>query len=295
MMEPTIMKPLMVTGLSGMVGTRFKALFEDKYAFENLDLTNGVDITNAASVEAVIQKSEASILIHLAAFTNVTAAYEQQDDENGSCYKVNVTGTKNIAEACDKYHKYLIHVSTDFVFDGTKDEPYIETDIPHPIEWYGETKFKAEQIIQQIMSHFVILRMAYPYQAKPIRPDFLNNLRTKLMAETLPPQFTDHTITPTFVDDVAKIFDYCVSFRPTGIYHMVGSSSHTDFELANLVKAEWQLESPIKPGLLVEYLKTVKRPYQQTMKVSNQKLIHDFGIKMMSFPEGIRSIHESVS
>ena len=281
---------VMVTGLSGLVGSRWRELSLEKYTLEGLDLTGGVDITQMAQVERIVGDSPAEVVVHLAAFTNVSAAQAQEGKKQGICYQVNVMGTRNITQACKKYGKYLIHISTDFVFDGLKETPYTEVDIPQPIEWYGKTKYLAEQEVQTQLDNYVILRLAYPYQARPTRPDFLTNLTDKLRSNALPPQFTDHTITPTFVDDVAEVFDVCIRQRPQGLYHMTGSSWHTDFEKAQIVKEAFGLTGEIVPEKLVDYLKDVKRPYQKTMKLSNAKLQQELGIKMKTFREGLEEI-----
>jgi dTDP-4-dehydrorhamnose reductase len=282
--------PLLVTGLSGMVGSRFGQLFGHKYKLHGLDLSCGVDITEPSQVSKMIKESAATSVIHLAAFTNVSAAHEQNGDVDGSCYQVNVAGTRNVAEACRENSKYLIHISTDFVFDGVNASEYLETDSPHPIEWYGMTKLLAEQVVESTLSDYLILRIAYPYQTNPNRPDFLKNMMDKMNSGTLPPQFTDHTITPTFVDDVARVLDYSLINRPKGLYHAVGSSSHTDYELAQAVKTVFAFDAEIKPGDLDSYLKLVNRPYQRHLRVSNAKLTRDFGIKLNTFSEGLREI-----
>lgn len=285
---------LLVTGLSGLVGSRFLYLYADKYEMVNLDLTSGIDITDAASVEQIFSSSNAQAVVHLAAYTNVSAAYEQQGDTEGVCYKVNVLGTKTIAEAAQKYNKYLVHVSTDYVFDGKKQDQYVENDVPSPIEWYGQTKLWAEEAVAKSEVKGAILRMAFPYQANPSRPDFLAKVIENLKKNTLPPAFADHVITPTFVDDVTTVFDYCITHQPTGVYHMVGSSSHTDYEIASMVNEIFDLEGTVQPGSLTEYLKKVNRPYQQTMRVSNEKLTREFGIQMHTVPDGLREIKNQI-
>lgn len=284
------MQSVIVTGLSGLVGTRVSELLGEKYTFENMDMTVGVDITNEVQVEQCISSSEAHTVIHLAAFTNVTAAHEQNGDMAGSCYQVNVIGTENIARACAKAGKYLVHVSTDYVFDGEKTTAYTEQDTPRPIEWYGQTKLWAEEKVQSTLEQFAILRIAYPYQARPSRPDFLATMKEKLSTGTLPPAFTDHIITPVFVDDLATVFDRCIERKPTGIFHAVGSSWHSDFEIATLVNQMFELEAKVQPGSLEQYLKTASRPYQKSMKVSNNKIQQELEISMMTFAEGLQSI-----
>lgn len=284
-------KKILVTGLSGLVGSRFTALYENKYELVNLDLTSGIDITKPESVEAIfLSNADAEGIIHLAAFTNLNAAAEQTGDENGSCYKVNVAGTKVIAEAAAKHRKYLIHISTDYVFDGEKTDAYTEVDRPNPIEWYGQTKFMAEQAVEVSGANHVVLRLAFPYQAKPMRPDFIVKMRLGFEQNSLYPLFNDHFITPTFVDDVAAVFDYCATHQPTGLYHMTGSSFHSDFEIGQMVKETFGYENEVIPGLLSEYLKANPRPYQRSMKIDNSKLQKEFGIKMRSLEEGLAEI-----
>jgi dTDP-4-dehydrorhamnose reductase len=240
------------TGLSGLIGSRFQQLFGDTFSFKNLDLSTGIDITDAAMVEQAVASNPAEVIIHLAAFTNVSAAHEQTDDKSGLCYRINVEGTNTIAKAAAKYGKHLIHISTDFVFDGTKDGAYTEEDIPTPIEWYGRTKLWAEEAVKAVMplEKWVILRLAYPYQAHPSRPDFLAGMMDKLTNDSLPPAFTDHVITPTYADDLCQVFAFCITHRPNGIYHAVGSSSHSDFEIAQMVKEKFDLPGRSKTWFL---------------------------------------------
>ena len=103
-------------------------------------------------------------MIHLAAFTDTNAAWSQRGDKSGLCYRLNVSGTKNIIRLCQKYGQYLIYVSTDFVFSGQKDGVYTEEDTPDPIEWYGQTKRWAESGFESILPA-AIIRLSYPFRA----------------------------------------------------------------------------------------------------------------------------------
>lgn len=287
--------PLLVTGLSGLLGQKFQSLFADRYSFQNLDLTTGVDITDSVQVERAIRDSSAKSILHLAAFTNVSSAHDQTGDKSGLCYRVNVVGTQNIVQAASKHNKFFVHVSTDFVFSGSKDDPYSETDIPDPIEWYGQTKYEAEKIVTQHLPQSVIIRLSYPYQANPARPDWLAGMIQKLKDNSLPPAFADHTITPTFADDICQVFDYSLTHHPSGVYHAVGSSWHTDYQIAQMVKKIFDLPGEVKKGSLKEYLKTTNRPYQMTLKTSNQKLSSEFDLKMKSLEEGLNQIRLSLN
>jgi dTDP-4-dehydrorhamnose reductase len=283
------------SGLSGLIGTRFQELHGGDHEITNLDLSTGIDITNETQVVEAIKNSGASVLLHLAAFTNVSAAHEQQGDDEGSCYRVNVVGTENMVKAARETGAYLIHISTDYVFDGTKETPYTEEDETNPIEWYGKTKLLAEERVINGLERWAILRLAFPYQARPMRPDFLANMIEKLSTNTLPPAFTDHTITPTFVDDLVGVFDYFVRNNPSGIYHTVGSSWHTDLEVATMVKQIFELPGEVSEGSLEAYLKTTDRPYQKSMRVSNQKMLKETGLQMATLEEGLLSVRQQLA
>ncbi len=286
---------ILVTGLSGLVGSRFQQLYDDTYEMVNLDLTSGVDITNPETVEAAFAAHpDASAVIHLAAFTDLNKAYEQRDDKEGVCYKVNVLGSDIIAKAAAKHQIYMVHISTDYVFDGEKSEAYTEEDTPHPIEWYGQTKLWADEAVEAAGTKHVTLRLAFPYQARPSRPDMVAKIINGLETDSLYPMFTDHIITPTFVDDVVTVFDYCVKNRPQGLYHMVGSSSHSDYEIASMVRDVFGYETEVKKGSLAAYIESSKRPYQKNMKISNQKLVSEFGITMSDFVTGLKQIKQQL-
>lgn len=273
---------LIVTGLSGMIGDRFKQLYEPKFDFQNLDLTEGVDITNKDQVHSAIEGATSDIILHLAAFTDVNAANQQKDDESGACYQVNVVGTQNIVDVARDLGKYVIHVSTDFVFDGTKKKPYTEEDQPNPIEWYGQTKLIAENYVKENLDHYSILRPSFPFRSNyPNKPDVVRKIITGLKEGNLPPMFTDNSITPTFVDDLCKVFFMFTLKRPRGIWHSTGASSMSSFELAQLVQKTFDLPGTIKEGSLEEFVKTADRPYQKNLEMSNRKLQDELGNPML--------------
>jgi dTDP-4-dehydrorhamnose reductase len=277
------------TGLSGMIGSRFTEMFGRENEFINLDLTAGVDITKPDQVEEVLRRQPGSTVIHLAAFTDVSAAFKESGNRQGKVYQINVLGTVNIAQACKKYHHYLIHISTDFVFDGQKPEPYTETDRPQPIEWYGQTKLLAENEVIRSGCSSVIVRTAFPFRAKfEPKLDLVRSILTKLKTRTLYPMFSDQIITPTFIDDLCQVLKLFSVKQPGGIYHVVGSSWLSPYELAQKIAAVFTIKADIKPISFKDFLKTDPRPRQQYLKISNAKLCRDFGCKMKTIDEALR-------
>lgn len=281
-----------MTGASGLVGSRFVELFGDQYEINNIDLTTGVDITDKASIEKYVAAHPAKFLIHLAAFTDTGAAFADSGNRDGVCYKVNVLGTKNIAEVCQGQGIHLIHISTDFVFDGKKDSPYTEEDVPSPIEWYGETKALAEAEVKQSGVSYTILRIAYPYRKEfANKPDLIKKIRSGLESGKLYPQFTDTIITPTFIDDIARSFDAAINKHVTGIYHVTGSTSLSPYDLAVKVARTFGFNPElVKKGSLTEYLKSAPRPFARHVAMSNLKATRDLGIKFATIDQGLAAL-----
>jgi len=208
-------------------------------------------------------------------------------------YQVNALGTKNIAEACHKYGHYLIHISTDFIFDGINPPAggYSESDQPHPIEWYGQTKLLAEDEVTRSGCRSVIIRTAFPFRAKfNLKQDLVRSILSKLKTNSLHPMFSDQIITPTFIDDLCQVFKTFITKQPNGIYHCVGSTFLSPLELAQKIATVFEIKADIKPISFKEYLAKDPRPRQQFLKISNAKLKHDFGIKMKTIDEALREL-----
>ncbi|MFH1280357.1 MAG: SDR family oxidoreductase [Patescibacteria group bacterium] len=289
-------KTIIGTGLSGMVGSRFTEFYKDNFNFINLDLTTGTNITNQDQVEKILSKYSPTTLIHLAAFTDVSKAHQQTDDKSGLAYQVNVLGTKNISKACKKYGHYLIHISTDFVFDGKKNSKYTEEDIPSPIEWYGKTKYLAErEVINSGVNH-AIVRIAFPFRSKfPGKLDLIRNIINKLKTNSLYPMFSDQVITPTFTDDICQVLKEFISKKPIGIYHAVGSTSISPFDLAKKISQVFNIRADIKEGSFKDFMKKDPRSRQQYLKISNDKLKKDLGLTMKTLDQALEVLKSQLN
>lgn len=267
-------KSLLTTGLNGLVGSKFRDAFDQTYKYDSLDVsdpTNPVDITDLDQVRTAFAHSTADYVIHLAAFTDVTAAWEQKGDKSGIAYKVNVTGTENIVAACQEFNKHLIHVSTAFVFDGNKEGLYTENDPMKPIEWYGQTKAWAEEVVTKSEIAWTILRIDFPFRSDPSpRPDIVR--KTVAAIEKGYPLFSNHYFGPTYIDDFAKVLDWVIRTGPTGLFHASSGEEWSDYQLGLALKEQFKLTAEIKEGDLAEYLKTLNRPYQQNTAMDSSKL-----------------------
>ncbi len=286
--------PILGTGLSGLVGSRFVKDFSDRYQFQNLDLSdphNPVDITDLTQVMSAIQSSIAEYIVHFAAFTDVTKAWEQRDDKNGVAYKVNVLGTENIVKAAEETGKHLIHISTAYVFDGNKTEMYLESDEICPIEWYGQTKAWAEEKVQASKGKWTILRIDQPFRSDQFaRPDAVHRIMNGLKTGSLYPQFTNHFFGPTYINDFVKVIDWVIRTRTSGIFHATAGEMWTDYDFACLINDVMELKGEVKMGSLDEYLKMLNRPYQRNTALDCSKLKNLLDFQMMSIKDAVAQV-----
>jgi dTDP-4-dehydrorhamnose reductase len=284
---------ILVTGLTGLVGSRIAELLSARHEFENISRSTGVDIENKESVLSAISASDAQIVLHLAAKTNVDGCETDKSlGETGEAWRINVEGTRNVAEACLKTNKKLIYFSTDFVFDGTK-EAYSEEDIPNPVNWYAKTKYEGEKIVQDLKTPWIIARIAYPYRANFVRPDFFRAILNRLKNNEPVSAVTDHIFTPTFIDDIAFALDILIRSNSQGIFHVVGSQSLTPFAAANLIADEFELDkSKISKITRADFFSNrATRPFQLSLK--NDK-ITKLGIEMRTFDGGLREMKTQI-
>jgi dTDP-4-dehydrorhamnose reductase len=291
---PSPKQPLLTTGVSGLVGTHFAQSYNSLFEIDNLDILHPhrpTDITNLAAVLAAFEHSTAQTVVHLAAFTDVSKAWEQRDDKSGSAYKVNVEGTKNIIEGCRQFGKHLIYISTAYVFDGKKETPYTENDSIAPIEWYGQTKAEAEVLVQSAEIPWTILRIDQPFTSVTnTRPDIVKRIVSALKTNVLPPQFTNHTFGPTFIDDFSKILHWVITTGTTGLYHASSGEQWSDYNFALLVQKTLQISGDIFPGDLQKYLETTNRPYQKNTALNTTKLFSKLPFSVQSITDAMAQV-----
>lgn len=278
--------PIIGTGLSGMVGTRVIELLRDDFEFTDLSLATGVDIADIDQVMSYLESNDAKIILHMAAKTDVDGC---EDDkilgEEGAAWRVNVEGTHNIAQAARKLNKRVIYISTDFVFDGTKDS-YTEEDEPNPVNWYGYTKYEGENAVKKAHISYSIVRLAYPYRANfPLKLDFVRRIIEKGKKGEKIFGLTDHIFTPTFIDDIASALHILFTRDVNGIFHVVGSQSLTPYDAEKKILQEFGLHATLESTVRRDFFKDrAFRPFKLSLK--NDK-IRNLGLAMRSFEEGL--------
>lgn len=273
------------TGLSGMVGSRVVELLSPSFQFENLSLETGVDITKKETVDQYIASSDAPWIFHFAARTDVDGAEKERTlKEKSPTWIVNVLATQYIIDACKRTGKKLLYISTDFVFDGTRDE-YREEDLPNPLSWYAITKYEGERRVSSLRDHGLIVRIANPYRIDTFaKPDFVHKIIDRLKNHQEVVAANDQIFVPTFIDDIARALNILVENNASGVYHVVGGQALSPFAAAQKIAAVFGLDlSLVKSTTFAEYFAgRAPRPFHAHLK--NDK-ITQLGVVMHSFDE----------
>lgn len=282
-------------GISGLVGSRVKALLPE-YSWIGLSRDSGFDIQDVSTV-AFDTYPEAEWVILFAAKADVDACeLDKSQGKEGEAWRINVEGVKNVVDACKKDAKKLLYISTDFVFSGN-DTPaggYTEESVPDPINWYGQTKFEAENIIKASGIPYLIVRPAYPYRASfEAKKDFFRAILGRLKANQSIKAITDHVYSPTFIDDIAVAIGQLLKQDQRGIFHIVGSQSLSPYDAAIEIAKVFTCDSSLIGGTTrKEYFAgKANRPYNLHM---NNDKISKLGVQMHSFSEGLEIIKKQL-
>ena len=212
------MKKILVTGCNGQLGRAIRMEYEnEQIAFINTDVIEAegiiaLDITDIDQVMRLIKSEKPDVIINCAAHTNVDACEKQWD----LAYKINAIGPRNLSIAASEVNAKMIHVSTDYVFEGNGQKPYTEFDMPNPVSAYGKTKLEGERFVQQFADRYFILRTAWLYG------DGKNFVKTMLrLAETHDEVSVvcDQLGTPTSAVELARMIHYLEGTDNYGLFH----------------------------------------------------------------------------
>ncbi|MDO8573406.1 MAG: NAD(P)-dependent oxidoreductase [Candidatus Daviesbacteria bacterium] len=273
------MKKVLVFGGAGLVGSKFIDLNSQKFEI-NAPNVSELDILDKCQVLKRMERFNPDAVVNFAAFTNVGAAEDQKGDENGICFQINAIGAKNVAEGARDSNKYLIHISTEYVFDGTKaNGPYKEEDKQNPINWYGETKYYGEQFVMESHCPLGLVRICMPFSPfyelkKDIARYFLDELKTGNQIKAI----EDQKVTPTLVSDIADAIYTLINNQAQGIYHVCSKDSITPFEFAKSIAKIFNLDgSLVQPVTFEEYNKNKKGKLLKNSWLGCEKFISKFG------------------
>ena len=272
---------VLVTGAGGQLGQSLQFIAK-KYPEINFVFCDSkkLDITNKFAAEAVFNKTKPDFCINAAAYTAVDKAEVEYEKAN----LINVTGPKNLAEICKHHNTILLHVSTDFVFDGIKKTPYKEIDNTNPNGVYGQTKLDGELAIQAIWNKHFIIRTSWVYS------QFGNNfmktmLRLASERESLS-VVNDQIGTPTNAIDLAEVLIKIIittKNKPTnynfGIYNFSNEGQCSWYDFAKKIFEFNKIKIDLKPILTTEFPTPAKRPKFSVLDKFKIKTAFDIQIK----------------
>ena len=224
-----------ILGGKGMLGIDLARQGKERsVAFEVFDLPD-FDITNDQHLSDVVRNS--SIIVNCAAYTNVDKA----ESEAELTYKVNAEAVGHLAILAKQANVWVLHISTDFVFDGKSDKPYVETDTPNPINTYGASKLAGEQLLVESRCRHCIMRVEWTYGQAG------NNFVTKLIQRAKTNKtlkvVDDQLGSPTATTEVAKVICKLLPNRPEGLFHFASQGYVSRFDMAKFIfdKLKWKI------------------------------------------------------
>ena len=259
---------ILVTGASGQLGRTLKEVVENEsdlnFVFKS---SSELDITDFDAVHEAFSAADYAYYINCAAFTNVDLA----ETETDKAKLVNITGARNLALNCKDSGTVLIHISTDFVFDGYLNVPYREEDIARPIGFYGDTKYKGERaIINNLDEHF-ILRTSWLYS------EYGNNfMKTMIRLGTERNELSvvyDQVGTPTYAKDLAKAVLTIINAHSIdyGVYNYSNDGVASWYDFAKAIFDGFGIEIELQPILSEQYPTPAERPKYSVLDKSKIK------------------------
>ena len=283
------MKKILVTGGNGQLGRCIKDAASD---FPNLKFVfvsrEELDIENAEFLKGFFRKNHFDYCINTAAYTNV----EKAESEKERAFAINAEAVKNLATVCKENDVILLHISTDYVFDGKKRTPYLETDQTNPINVYGASKLKGEEYIHQICNKYYIFRTSWLYSQ--YGHNFLNTI-LRYSEEGKPLTITtEQTGTPTNSNDLARALISVIRQDKNhyGVYHFSNNGETTWFGFAK--------EILLQTGKLVgaslaktnHYRTFAERPNYSVL--DNTKAHHNLNIRYLDWQESLKSVIKKI-
>ena len=307
---------ILITGSSGMLGLSLCKALADEYEVFGLDLLatrsfTQCDITDKDKLVATVKSVKPDLIIHTAGYTDVDGS-EQNPKQ---AFAVNAGGTENISRAAKKLGAILFYISTDYVFDGKKDRPYTETDIPRPINIYGQSKLEGERTIQALLEKHFILRTSWLFG--PNGRNFVTTFLQKTKGNKTLPIVNDQIGSPTYTLDLAGAIKTLLSIlnssrmrslkevnlrdpeaiqkkslhsgKPSanlyGIYHITNSGSCSWHEFAQEIISIKQLHTRILPITSLESMYPAQRPGMSVL--DNSKLMLTFKLRLRPWKEAL--------
>jgi dTDP-4-dehydrorhamnose reductase len=260
---------LVIIGSNGQLGTELCRQYSGKASVTGLTHAD-LEIADPVSVSEAIGRYGPDVVINTAAYHNVPKCEEYPVE----AMKINGLGALNLAKVCADSGSALVHISTDYVFDGVKGEPYVESDPPNPLNVYAASKLAGEYFVRNYIERFYILRVSGIYGSTPCRAKGGNFITTMIRAakeRDVVRVVDDEVLTPTPVSDIAANLWSLIQGEAYGHYHMTAEGKCSWYEFAEVIFDELKLGTPLEACRVRDFPMTVKRPTYSVLENHNLK------------------------
>lgn len=287
---------VLVTGSNGLLGQKLTLLLQQDADIHLIATARGklvdslgkgefhsMDITDHQNVESVLRITRPDVVIHTAAMTQVDDCELQRD----ACWTANVIAVENLVRCCGQLHIHLVHVSTDFIFDGSNG-PLDEDAIPNPVNYYGESKLAAEKIIQESDISWAILRTVLVYGATRdmSRSNIVLWVKDSLEQKKSIHVVNDQWRTPTLAEDLAMGCYLAAKKKARGIYNISGKDFMSPYDIAVRTAEYFKLDkSLITPTDSTKFRQPARRPPRTGFII--EKARKELGYEPHTFEEGL--------
>jgi dTDP-4-dehydrorhamnose reductase len=274
---------ILVTGKTGQLGHDLYELLKDKEEVIAVGREE-FDITDINSTQKFIKEYLPDVILHCAAYTKVDDCEKNKD----LAYKVNAIGTGNIASICSDIGAKMVYISTDYVFDGRKNTPYLEFDTPNPLNVYGKSKLAGEEIVKEILDKHYIVRTSWLYGING--NNFVKTMLRLSKERSIIKVVNDQHGIPTFTRDLAEGLYFLIKTDAYGTYHMTNSGETTWYEFAKKIFEISKINVMVEPITTEEYNAPAVRPRYSVL--DNYILKLRFNYEMRNWEEGLKTYLE---
>jgi dTDP-4-dehydrorhamnose reductase len=277
---------VLVTGANGQLGQAIQFVAGN---YPNIHFvfcsSSDLDITNKENCGSVFNKEKPDFCINAAAYT----AVDKAESETDQAHLINCIGAKNLAEACKNFNAKLIHISTDFVFDGSKNAPYNETDLPNPQGVYGQTKLDGEIAIQEVFDAYFIIRTSWVYSQ--FGNNFMKTMLRLASERASLSVVSDQIGTPTNAVDLAECLVTIITEHSKlntehyGIYNFSNEGQCSWFDFAKKIFEINQVKIDVTPIPTTQFPTPAERPKYSVL--DKTKIKSTFGIEIKPWEQSI--------
>ncbi len=255
---------VVVIGANGQLGTDCAAQLKNKYDVIPL-IQEDIEISDAESVNNVLKQHQPSVVINTAAYHKV----DECEKNPVKSFEINALGSKYLAAACREYNAKLIHISTDYVFDGKTNTPYVEDDLPDPLNVYANTKLAGEYFVQQETDNYIIARVSGIYgktRCMAKGGNFINTMLRLYREGKNIKVVADEVLTPTWTVEISRQIEVMIEKNLTGLFHVTQEGNCSWHAFSAAIFEILNIQINIEKTTVTSFPAPIKRPHYSVLE-----------------------------